>query len=102
MKNTRITRGGLVAAALMLGAFALAIAAEPQYPSRPLRIVVPFAPAGGSDVIARMIAQKLGESLAQQVIVETARARAPTSASASRPKRLPTATRSSCRARRSP
>jgi tripartite-type tricarboxylate transporter receptor subunit TctC len=40
------------------------------YPERPLRLIVPFAPGGGNDVLARLLATELAEGLSQQAIVE--------------------------------
>ena len=40
------------------------------YPSKPIRLIVPFPPGGGTDLIARNIAHKLGENLGQQIIVD--------------------------------
>ena len=48
----------------------LASAQTDNFPTKPLRIVVPFAPGGSVDIISRLIAPKMGEFLGQQVIVD--------------------------------
>jgi tripartite-type tricarboxylate transporter receptor subunit TctC len=59
--------------ALLLATLATAATASAQpanWPERPIRLVVPFTPGSSSDIVARIVAQKLGERLKQQIIVD--------------------------------
>lgn len=60
----------LASAGLALGALARPALAASSYPSRPVRIVVPWAPGGAVDVVARRMAQKLADRLGQPFVVE--------------------------------
>jgi tripartite-type tricarboxylate transporter receptor subunit TctC len=53
-----------------LGALALPVLAQSDWPSRPIVLVVGFAAGGPNDLVARQLAQRLGEQLKQQVVVE--------------------------------
>ncbi len=70
MKHNRyIVLPALLCAAMMLAAGGAPALAQ-KYPDKPVRLVIPFAPGGGTDVLARFISVKLAESLGASVVVE--------------------------------
>ena len=58
------------AAALILAFAASAPAYAQSYPVKPVRMIVPFAPGGNTDIIARVFAPKMGEILGQQIVID--------------------------------
>ena len=55
---------------IVIAAAALTAGAQEAYPNRPIKLVVGFAPGGGGDSVARLVAEHIGRTLKQQVIVE--------------------------------
>src|SRR4051812_43411503 len=61
-----LVSGSLVAGAILLCGYSIA----QTYPVKPVRLIVPYPPGGGTDIFARMLGARLGESLGQQMIIE--------------------------------
>ena len=66
MLVTKTVLGLIAGCAIGLGSQALA----QDYPTRPIRFVVPFPPGGGTDIIARIVQPKLSEALGQPIVIE--------------------------------
>lgn len=64
--NCKVLCAAAVASLAVMGGFA---AAE-DYPSRPVKFVVPFAAGGGNDIVARIVGEKLGELWKSPVVIE--------------------------------
>ncbi|MDO9709281.1 Bug family tripartite tricarboxylate transporter substrate binding protein [Paracraurococcus lichenis] len=69
---THPTRRALLALAapVSLGPLAAPALAQGEFPNRPLRMVIPFPPGGGSDILGRLLAQRMGDALGQTVVPE--------------------------------
>ena len=59
-----------IVAVLALTAAAASVASAENYPARPVRVIVPFAPGGSTDIIARIVAQELSRQLGQPFVIE--------------------------------
>ncbi|MFZ5693394.1 MAG: Bug family tripartite tricarboxylate transporter substrate binding protein [Pseudomonadota bacterium] len=71
--TTALRRGALTAGILATAFFSAGIQpafAQAEYPTKPIRVVVPFPAGGTTDMLARLITQKMGESMKQSFVVE--------------------------------
>jgi tripartite-type tricarboxylate transporter receptor subunit TctC len=59
----------ILLAAAAIGAAGAAVAAD-EYPSRPIKLMVPFTPGGGTDLLARIVAEKMSQNMGQPIVVD--------------------------------
>src|SRR5687768_3560161 len=63
-------RSIMIQAAGLLVALTTSVAAQSDYPNRPVRLIIPFPPGGSNDVVGRMIATRLSDVLGKQIVVD--------------------------------
>jgi tripartite-type tricarboxylate transporter receptor subunit TctC len=66
----KVSQFAIVFAAIAVLTFSAASAFGQEYPNKPIRLLVPFSAGGGTDVMARLLGQKLGASLGQAVVID--------------------------------
>ena len=93
MRSDRFTGLALACSFSLIAATAPANSADTNYPTRPIRVIVPYSPGGSSDTVARIVGQKLGETLGQQFVIDNRPGAWARSAATSWPKHRPTAIR---------
>lgn len=69
MRKSHILNNPALWFSLLVGIWPALLAAQP-FPSKPVRVVVPAAPGGGTDILARLIAPELGKNFGQQIVIE--------------------------------
>jgi len=60
----------IAAGSLLAAAIAAPAGAQQQYPAQTIKIIIPFGPGGGSDIVGRIIAQRMQEKLGQPIVIE--------------------------------
>jgi tripartite-type tricarboxylate transporter receptor subunit TctC len=59
-----------IACSIVVSVFALPAPAQDKYPNKPIRLIVAFPAGGSTDIVARLVGQRLGDKLGQQVVVD--------------------------------
>ena len=70
MNGSRRNLGQIALAAIAFAALSQAASAQPVYPNKPVKLVVPYAPGGSADALARLLGQRLTEGWSQQVVID--------------------------------
>src|SRR5215813_13947939 len=60
----------IMASAVCLAAAGIAAQAQDKFPSKPVRIIVPYAPGGATDIVARIVGEQMRQSLGQNFVIE--------------------------------
>ena len=70
-KTTRVLMRLAIAAVALTPSYVISTSAWAQdYPSKPIRLVVPYSPGGANDTVARLLGQKMSESVGQTVVID--------------------------------